>query len=57
MVMMFGLPVCKMAPAGCKLLHALKIPIQGGKSNTGNNFTVSELYFYNAIVPASHLLT
>lgn len=56
-VVMFALTVCKKTTAGCKLFHALTIPIQGGKSNTGNTSTMSELYFYNAIGPASHLLT
>lgn len=55
--MMFALLVCKKATAGCKLFHALKIPIQGGIPNTGNNFTMCELYSYSAIVPSSHLLT
>lgn len=49
-VMMFFLPVCKKVTARCKSFHALKIPIQGGKSNCGNTFTVSELYFHNAFV-------
>ena len=55
-VMTFAVTVCRRATAGCKMFHALKIPVQGGKSNTGNNFTMSELYFYKAIVPASHPL-
>lgn len=55
-VMMIVLPVCKKATAGCKLSHALKILMWGDKSNIGNSFTMSELYFYNVIVLASHTL-
>lgn len=49
-VMMFVLPVCKKATARCKLFCALKMRIQGGKSNSGNTSTMSELCFYNAFV-------
>lgn len=49
-ITMFVLPVCKKATLRCKFFHALKIPIKGGKPNSGNTFTMSELNFHNAFV-------